>query len=1060
MIRPEFRFDRSTVQRALLAGLLMAGLAILGIEFTRSSGRIAAVWFANGAVLAVLLRSARPQWPTILGAAFAANVVANLAVGDPVAQALVLSACNSLEILLVALALRRFSTGADFTRSNAIFVFAGAAIVASAAAGLIAATYLSFGPGWSALFRTWFFADTLGLLLVTPLAITWSQKWVMPNRWPRVAEQALITVIALAATFFVFSAPTPRLFLIMPVLLLAGFRLQPIATATVTFLCAIIATAMTFTGSGPIAASSASLTDQVMLLQAFVATGFILSLPVSGVISERRDLEVRLLERERQFRLLAESSPGGILLYDLDGRPIYMNTRWGELTGVGLDTVRDHGWDCVLDDSARAAARAAWDSALAHGAERRLTVPAAGEAAGWFELFVLPERDGEGQLTGWIVKLIDATDRVAQARKLADREAQYRLFADNMRDMIVSMALDGTPTFVSAAARDLVGYAPEELVARPPASSVYPDDRPMVLDAIRRIAAGGADQVLRYRKIRKDGSIQWVETAFRLARSQDDSPPQIIATVRDIQARHEAEQLAAQALDEARAAAEAKSNFLATMSHEIRTPMTGVLGMIDLLHDDLDPAERATYLATLKGSAGLLMSILNDVLDFSRLEHGPPALDVQAFDLPALLRRTLDLFANSASRKGVLLGLTIAKDVPSTVRGDPMRLQQVLSNLVNNAIKFTDSGTIDVVVTSAASGRVRVQVLDCGIGIDAATLDGLFEPFAQADVGNERRYGGTGLGLAICKRLVEAMDGTIHAASVPGVGSTFTFELPLERVEAPAAVLGETPLPDGASAAPTRALRLLVAEDNKVNQMLIAALLRRLGHDCTIVANGREAVEALAAEPFDGVLMDMQMPEMDGLTATRAIRRTDPLTPIIALTADASAERRRFYDNAGLTDFLTKPIELDRLGAVLGAIAAAPADGQAPGAAAPAPDDGFDHAYLGRIRDALGPDRADALLGMFRDELVERPASIAAAVAEGRTDQARAQAHSLKGAAGSVGAVAVAEAARVIEEWPADGAPAALSDALDALCRAADAARAALNVGRGRPIADPALHVG
>ncbi|MGH6658027.1 MAG: ATP-binding protein, partial [Sphingomicrobium sp.] len=358
------------------------------------------------------------------------------------------------------------------------------------------------------------------------------------------------------------------------------------------------------------------------------------------------------------------------------------------------------------------------------------------------------------------------------------------------------------------------------------------------------------------------------------------------------------------------------------MSHVIRTPMTGVLGMIDLLRSDPEDADRDRYFSILKQSASLLMTVLDDVLDYSKIESGNLALDEVGFEPEEVARSAIALFSNGASQKGLLLSMHCDCAPGSIVAGDPVRLQQVISNLIGNAIKFTERGRVTLnvrICENGAGGRIwRFEVRDTGIGIADEHLETLFQPFVQAEMSTSRRFGGTGLGLSISRWLVQAMGGHMGVESRVRRGSLFWFEVPLRD-----AIVADWHAPPSALPPASRPLDVLVAEDNPVNQMLIEVIVRRLGHQVTLVENGRQAVDAATERTFDCILMDMQMPEMDGLAATRAIRALPGpagIVPIIALTADASPERRRFYDNVGLTDFLTKPIDSLALATRLAAI--------------------------------------------------------------------------------------------------------------------------------------------
>ena len=473
--------------------------------------------------------------------------------------------------------------------------------------------------------------------------------------------------------------------------------------------------------------------------------------------------------------------------------------------------------------------------------------------------------------------------------------------------------------------------------------------------------------------------------------------------------------------------------------------MTGVLGMIDLLRDNPSVEDRDNFLTTLKQSAVLLMAVLNDVLDFSKMENDRLEIHACDFDFESLAQSTLDLFFNAASLKGLLITLALDPGSSPFVHGDPVRVQQVMSNLINNAIKFTDSGSVTVRVKArAVEGGTqvwRVEVRDTGIGVPPDQVDSLFEPFTQADEGTGRRFGGTGLGLAISRRLIEAMDGEMGFDSKHGRGSTFWFELTLPEASAKPA----RARPVRVATPPARSLKVLVAEDNPVNQLLITALLCRQGHVPTCVEDGLKAVDAACASHFDCILMDMQMPVMDGITATRTIRQsTGPCAnvPIIALTADASPERRRFYDNADLTDFMTKPIDGNALGERLAEIAAVEVT--------ESHDVAFDQEHLARLRAALGPTRLQSLLDLFATELNHRPDQLCDHLLAGRLDQAKWEAHNFKGGALSVGATELGTAAMAVEQLTAADNIKVNARLIDQLEKAATAARTAL----GRPALD------
>jgi signal transduction histidine kinase/CheY-like chemotaxis protein len=390
--------------------------------------------------------------------------------------------------------------------------------------------------------------------------------------------------------------------------------------------------------------------------------------------------------------------------------------------------------------------------------------------------------------------------------------------------------------------------------------------------------------------------------------------------------QHERKRTAAltEAMRDARQASDAKSAFLATMSHEIRTPLNGILGMAQAIERDSLPDRQRARLAVIRSSGQTLLEILNDVLDLSKIEAGKLVLESVDFDLGALMVEVHHCFTALARNKGLEFVIEPG-DAAGLYRGDPTRVRQVLFNLVSNAMKFTDAGEVRL-EARPEMGSLILAVSDTGIGIVADKQSTIFGKFNQADASTTRRFGGSGLGLSICRDLVELMGGEISLSSRPGYGSTFTVRLPLER-------LGDAPADAEAARADDKAsdlsgLRVLAAEDNPTNQLVLRALLSGLGVNPTIVNNGVEAVEAFGSGAWDLVLMDVQMPEMDGPTATRAIRAREAetgarRTPIVALTADAMSHQEAAFLAAGMDGRLTKPIDVAQLFDLVAGIGAA-----------------------------------------------------------------------------------------------------------------------------------------
>lgn len=525
------------------------------------------------------------------------------------------------------------------------------------------------------------------------------------------------------------------------------------------------------------------------------------------------------------------------------------------------------------------------------------------------------ERDARGNPVRMIGTYHDITDRKRVDELTAAHTAQLENVARIAGVGGFEIDFATMQIHLSAHARDVLGAgdAGGHDIYKALADRFPPEIEGALKSAIEGVMFGRDELDLEVPVVRSDG-LRWVRVIGRPMLKGDEIVG-LTGVVLDVTNKVQQAAALTAAVAAADAANAAKSDFLANMSHEIRTPMNGVLGMLGLLSRTPLDGEQTDLVRTARTAAETLLALLNDLLDAAKLEAGEIMLETLPVDLAGLVRDTLRLFSAGAEDKGLTLSVRVDPALPDRLAGDPVRLRQVLSNLVSNAIKFTPAGAVSAHVRWLGEAGVEIEIADTGIGMDDAAVGRLFTRFAQADASTTRRFGGTGLGLAICKGLVERMGGNIRVASAPGVGSRFTVTLPLHAAVAqgPATQIEE---------APSRPLSILVAEDNAINQKLIRILLEHAGHAVTIVPDGAQAVAAVMAACPDVVLMDRHMPGMDGIEATRAIRTLPgpaARVPIIALTASADPAAMTACRLAGVDDHVTKPIEP---GVLFGAIAA------------------------------------------------------------------------------------------------------------------------------------------
>ncbi len=526
------------------------------------------------------------------------------------------------------------------------------------------------------------------------------------------------------------------------------------------------------------------------------------------------------------------------------------------------------------------------------------------------------ETDAFGKVTAVFGTVMDVTDQRTAQLKLEESEARYRLITETATDMISQTScLDGRLTYLSPAVERVTGFTPAELVGQRMQAFVHPEDLPGFMGAFRDLMAGSRREgrAIRFRSRHKDGAWLWLESNPRLVRAPDGTPTDIIDVTRNVCEQEALRARLTEARAEAEKLAEVKSEFLANMSHEIRTPLTAVLGFTGLLEErgDLAP-EAAAQVGRIAGAGRALLAIVNDVLDFSKLEAGEMTITPCPTDVGMVAREVLEMFVFQAKAKSLELRFDVVSDIPECVSLDADRLRQILTNLIGNALKFTEEGSVTVRLGyDNGAERLCVDVADTGPGIAAGMRERLFQRFSQIDGSSTRTKGGTGLGLAICRSLAEAMGGSVALQSRVGRGSTFRVELAAPITEA--ILLNDAGRVDAAA---LDGIRVLVADDNRANRELARAILEPAGVEVSEACNGAEAVAVALTLPVDVILMDLHMPGVGGRAATAEIRRgggPNQDVPILAFSADSEVEEDGLSGSRLFDGQISKPVSPQQL---------------------------------------------------------------------------------------------------------------------------------------------------
>ncbi len=677
------------------------------------------------------------------------------------------------------------------------------------------------------------------------------------------------------------------------------------------------------------------------------------------------------LSRSAEFyRKIVENSKDIIWVTDLDRHFIYTSPSCSAVLGYApsellgmdpLDLVRGGREDRSLKERALQIKEAVL-AGLPYpdsGKSREMELIRRDGSTFWAEARSTGLYSDDGAFIGILSVVRDITARRAAEEALRESEERFRLVADNAMDVIWTLDLQGRFTYVSPSVFRLRGYTPEEVMSQPTEEAICPGSLDLFVKGMKgiweRIARGEKilddpeDNHVELEQPCKDGTTVWTDASITGIYTPSGELAGILGVSRDITARRAAERALASAMsrleEESRLSQElarkaesanvAKSEFLANMSHEIRTPLNGIIGMASLLLEKGLNDDQRDCAETLLSSAESLLGLLNDILDFSKIEAGRLELESVRFDLRELVDRVAAHFAAAAAEKGIQFRSDFDLEAPRFVLGDPGRLRQVLTNLLSNAVKFTDEGEVALELHSERTGArdadLVFSVRDTGIGVPPDRAAHVFDKFVQADRSTTRRYGGTGLGLAITSQLAEMMGGRLTVASPAtgraqvaargGPGSLFRFSVRLPVADRPEARTGErsgAPTLDQSCMSALAKKRVLLVEDNLINQKVAVAILRKMGVVPDVASDGVEALEILSKEPYDLVLMDVEMPRLDGLEAARRLRAMpedfpNRLVPVVAMTARAMKGDQDACMQAGMNDYVPKPVTAERL---------------------------------------------------------------------------------------------------------------------------------------------------
>ncbi|WP_413406179.1 PAS domain S-box protein [Paenibacillus amylolyticus] len=647
---------------------------------------------------------------------------------------------------------------------------------------------------------------------------------------------------------------------------------------------------------------------------------------ISRDITQHKDADRRLRESRQRYRSLFEHNPAAVYSLNLEGKYSAVNSKLVQMLDIPRNKLIGQSFLSNLDkcevqygkhyfDMVKQGEPQYYETRIVNSSGRKIEVSVT-------NVPIIVDKE----MVGVYGIVSDITERKEYTERIQELSKQHELILNTVTEGIYGLDADGITMFMNPAAASMFGYEAKEFIGknshpiihhtRADGSHLPQEECPIhmtVLDGQRRSIKEDVFW-------RKDGSSFLVQYQVTPIIEQGQIQGAVVV-FNDVTGEREI----VRAKETAELAAQAKSEFLSMVSHEIRTPMNGIVGMTELLIGTDLSEEQREYAEIIRDSGDALLNILNDILDFSKLESGKMALAYEPFALRKMLEQVAELFKPRADEKHLEIRYRLNPSIPEFMVGDAIRIRQILVNLVGNALKFTDQGSIEVAVDIIKGRKPEDSVLDfavqdTGIGIPADKLDQLFQSFSQLHPVINRKYGGTGLGLVISKRLVEIMGGSISVESIEGEGSTFRFAVPAASVDASAEQTASQFHHDRTRQSDKVAMRILVAEDHPVNRKILREYLEKLGYHADVCTNGVEAIDAISQNAYDIVLMDIHMPVMDGLKATDLLRRLIPqdrIPPIIAVTGNAKREDKEACLEMGMRDFISKPVMLSELKRVL-----------------------------------------------------------------------------------------------------------------------------------------------